>query len=103
MSALSVKVWKHEYTSIPPAWCYGRYYVGGQSNDGGHYDYLRNDGKKFGSMQNNHSDPAGGTYFLTEQDAQDCLDRYNAAQNEPHTDTKTELTYIGHPLSDNEA
>ena len=89
MSQLEVKVWEHRFTSIPPAWCYGKYFVGGQSSNGGQYTYLRNDGKKFSSMQRNATDLYGGTYFLTQQDAQDCLDRYNAAQLQKDTDTET--------------
>lgn len=35
------------------------------------------------------TDLNGGTYFLTQQEAQDCLDRYNATQHEKNKDTET--------------
>jgi len=43
---------------------------------------MRNDGKLFGSMQTEATDLNGGTYFLTQQDAQACLDRYNQQQKD---------------------
>jgi len=86
---MTVQQYLRKVEGLPDSWCYGMYYVGGQASDGGHYKYLRNDGKPFTSMQRNTLDAGGGTYFLTQQDAQDCLDRYNAATNASNQDTKT--------------
>jgi len=99
MSQLEIKVWEHSYKSIPQAWCYGRYYVGGNCTEGGHYTYLRNDGKKYPCMQRNPTDPAGGTYFFTQQEAQAVLDNYNAAQDETYSYSKASAT---NPLSTNQ-
>ena len=52
-----------------------KFYVG--TNIVGKGYYLRNDGKVCTQMQKSAIDPHG-TYFLTQQEAQDCLDRYNA-------------------------
>ncbi len=53
------------------------FYVGRPNNGTG--EYLRNDGKVFNRMQQTVLEPYG-TYFLTQQEAQDCLDRYNQQQ-----------------------
>lgn len=65
-------------------WCFGKYYayVCGSR-------YLRNDGKAMYGMQESVLDLNGGTYFLTQQEAQDCLDRYNATKDDSHKDTQT--------------
>ena len=63
-----------------------KFYVG-TSVDGKEY-YLRNDGTLCPRMQRSAIEPYG-TYFLTQQDAQDCLDRYNAAQLQKDTNTET--------------
>jgi len=58
-------------------WAYGMWYVtNGVQED---IKYLRNDGKLFPLMQTTILDLNGGTYFPTQQDAQDALDRYNAS------------------------
>lgn len=54
-----------------------RFYVGTRVN--GKQYYLRNDGTVCPRMQRSAIEPYG-TYFLTQQEAQDCLDRYNARQ-----------------------
>jgi hypothetical protein len=72
------------FSLLKDNWCYGRFYAAvGRSK------YLRNDGKVFTKMQESVLDLNGGTYFLTQQDAQDCLDRYNAAKDDSHQDTQT--------------
>lgn len=67
-------------------WCYGKYYI---CKDKTGHRYLRNDGVFKVGMQRSPIDLDGGTYFLTQQDAQDCLDRYNATKDDSNTDTQT--------------
>ena len=77
-------VGKQTFSLLKDNRCYGGYYAAiGRSQ------YLRNDGVVFTKMQETVLDLNGGTYFLTQQDAQDCLDRYNAAQHEANQDTQT--------------
>lgn len=54
--------------------------------------FLRNDGKVFDKMQSAPLDLNGGTYFPTEQDAIDCVERFNAAQNQDDTCNAKETT-----------
>lgn len=63
-----------------------KFYV--RTRVGGKNYYLRNDGVLCSRMQRSVTEPYG-TYFLTQQEAQDCLDRYNAAQHEANKDTQT--------------
>lgn len=75
---------KQTFSLLKDNWCYGRFYAAvGRSK------YLRNDGKVFTKMQESVLDTNGGTYFLTQQEAQDCLDRYNATKDDSHKDTQT--------------
>ena len=73
---------KQTFSLLKDNWCYGRYYAAV-----GRTRYLRNDGKVFTKMQETLLDLNGGTYFLTQQEAQDCLDRYNAAQDQNNKDS----------------
>lgn len=72
--------------NLVTSWCWKKYYC---TTKGFSASYLRNDGKIFALMQESPTDLNGGTYFLTEQEAQDCLDRYNATQNAENKDTQT--------------
>ena len=68
---------KQTFSLLKDNWCYGRFYAAvGRSH------YLRNDGKVFTKMQESVLDLNGGTYFFTHQEAQDCLDRYNATKDD---------------------
>lgn len=75
---------KQTFSLLKDNWCYGRFYAAV-----GRSQYLRNDGKVFTKMQESVLDTNGGTYFLTQQEAQDCLDRYNATKDDSHKDTQT--------------
>jgi len=77
-------VGQQTFKLLKDSWCYNKYYA---TIDG--INYLRNDGKVFNGMQQEVTDLNGGTYFLTQQDAQNCLDRYNATQNAANQDTQT--------------
>jgi len=69
------------------SWCWKLFYI--VAGIDGTHTYMRNDGKLFDKMQESVLDLNGGTYFLTQQDAQDCLDKYNAAKDDSHQDTQT--------------
>lgn len=66
-----------------------KFYISGYIGDNANAHYMRNDGKLFESMQTSPIDLNGGTYFLTQQEAQECLDRYNAAKDDQNKDTET--------------
>lgn len=73
---------------LEKSWCWKMFYIV-DNGDNDKITYMRNDGKLFEIMQESSIDLNGGTYFLTQQDAQDCLDRYNAAQFQENQDTQT--------------
>lgn len=78
---------------IVGVWCTSMWFACHVLDDAaGMGKYLRNYGKVFDYMQSTPLDLDGGTYFPTKQDAIDCVERYNAAQNQDDTCNTKETT-----------
>ena len=79
---IEFKIEQYHYTpkTDRPLWCSGMWFAFCYIDNKVHY--LRNDGTLHLKMQSGLLHTDGGTYHLTQKDAQKSVERYHATKNE---------------------